>query len=113
MGLSSIEFMVQGSAPSPYKVKFTFDGVQNLNAYCTCKAGENGQYCKHRFSILRGEASAIVSKNLEDVAIVRSWLAGSDIEMAIHEVAEAEHNFDSARKKLTLAKKALVKAMLR
>jgi hypothetical protein len=106
----SLKFLVQGSADFPYEVTFTVKG-NNLNAYCTCPAGKNGQYCKHRMSILRGEANAVVSSNRGEVPIVQSWLAGSDIEFAIHDIAEAEHDFDEAKKKLSQAKRALAKAM--
>jgi uncharacterized Zn finger protein len=55
-------FIVQGSADEPYKVTFRRKG-NNLSAYCTCPAGENGQYCKHRFRILAGCDDGIVSEN--------------------------------------------------
>lgn len=63
------EFLVQGSALEPYKVTFKKVGG-NLSAYCTCPAGENGMYCKHRFNILEGSTKGIVSGNEADVQIV-------------------------------------------
>jgi len=51
----SVSFSVQGSAPEPYHVLFRRNGA-NLSAYCTCPAGENGMYCKHRIRILQGLA---------------------------------------------------------
>ena len=105
-----IKFLVQGSSNSPYEVTFIVEG-KNLNAFCTCPAGEKNQSCKHRMAILRGETDAVVSANKDEASIVRSWLAGSDIELAIHDLAEAEHDFEEARKKRDRAKKALVKAM--
>jgi len=105
-----IKFLVKGSSAVPYTVSFTLDGL-NLNAFCTCPAGKKGQYCKHRMSILRGESEAVVSSNIDEIPIVRTWLKGSDVELAIHNIAEAEHDIDEAKKKLTLAKSALAKAM--
>ncbi len=105
-----IKFLVKGSAPTPYRVTFSKEN-DNLNAYCTCPAGENGQYCKHRFSILSGSTSFIESDNSEQVEVVRSWLPGSDVEVALMELAEAEHEHDHAKKRLSLAKKSVAKAM--
>jgi uncharacterized Zn finger protein len=51
--MEEICFLVQGSAEEPYKVTFRKKG-NNLSAYCTCPAGENGQYCKHRIEV-RGQ----------------------------------------------------------
>jgi uncharacterized Zn finger protein len=105
-----ISFLVQGSALQPYHVVFTKE-ADNLNAICNCPAGLNGQYCKHRFSILAGDASAVVSSNVEDVETVKKWMAGSDIEEAMSELAEAEHHMDVAKKRVAKAKKALALSM--
>ena len=108
--MKEIEFLVQGSAPEPYRVTFIKD-KNNLNAFCTCPAGENGQYCKHRFAILAGDAKAITSKNKDQVATVRGWLPGTDLESALIELAEAEHEYDTAKKRLTIVKKRIAQAM--
>ena len=67
--MEELRFKVQGSASDPYDVTFQYHGT-NLSAYCTCPAGVNGQYCKHRFAIMAGEAIGIVSGNESDVATV-------------------------------------------
>lgn len=108
--MKQVEFLVLGSAAEPYRVTFMLDG-NNLSAFCTCPAGENGQYCKHRFGILRGEEKGIVSNNVAKVKEVAAWLPGSDVEAAMMEVAEAEHEHELAKKKLTAAKKKVAKAM--
>jgi len=108
--MDAIIFLVQGSAPEPYRVTFT-KTKNNLNAFCTCPAGDKGQYCKHRFAILSGSTASIVSENQDKVALVLSWLPGSDVEKALEEVAEAEQECDLAKKRLTLAKKKVPKAM--
>jgi len=108
--MKEIEFLVQGSAPEPYRVTFIKD-KDNLNAFCTCPAGENGQYCKHRFAILAGDAKAITSRNKEQVATILCWLPGTDLESALTELAEAEHEYDAAKERLTIAKKKVAQAM--
>jgi exonuclease VII small subunit len=52
-----------------------------------------------------------VSTNIEDVKIVQGWLAGSDLEMAIHNLAEGEAELERAKKKVAAAKKALAGVM--
>ena len=104
------EFLVQGSAPDPYAVTFVKDD-DNLSAYCTCPAGENGQYCKHRFAILSGIKTGIISDNANEVLMVKAWLVGADVQAAMLEVAAAEREAESAKKRLTAAKKVLAAGM--
>lgn len=104
-----INFLVQGSSNEPYKVTFQKNG-SNLSAFCTCPAGDNGQYCKHRFSILGGFHDGIVSGNKEDVEIVVSWLTGTDVEAAMNAVMDAEEKSEQAKRVLSEAKKRLAKA---
>ncbi len=107
--MESIVFKVKGSSLEPYEVTFTKNG-NNINAFCTCTAGENGQYCKHRFSIMAGDSEAVVSSNKYQVIVVKSWLLGSDLEKAMLELAEAEHEHDKAKKRLA-AKKNVARVM--
>jgi len=109
--MPEVIFHVQGSAAEPYVVTFRDRGGGNLSAYCTCPAGQNGQYCKHRFAILAGETKGIVSGNEEDVAKVLSWLAESDVEAALQDLEREQAAFDEAKKRVSRAKKALAKAM--
>lgn len=81
-----------------------------MSAYCTCAAGDNGQYCKHRFNILGGITEGVVSGNIQDVKIVESWLPGTDVENALNEVMDAEEQFNKAKQKLSSAKKRLAGA---
>ena len=105
-----ISFLVQGAAPNPYEVTFVKDSA-NLTALCTCPAGENGQYCKHRFRILSGSPEGIVSDNQAEVRTVESWLLGTDIEAALKQVKEAEAVFEKAEKELVKLKRRLARAM--
>jgi hypothetical protein len=103
-------FRVQGSEAEPYEVVFQKEGA-NLQAYCNCKAGENGLYCKHRFAILSGDASRVVSANAEEVTVVAGWLRGSDVEAALETVFEMEREMEAAKRRLSAAKKAVAIAM--
>lgn len=109
--MEEIFFEVQGSAPKPYRVSFVRQSSTNLSAYCTCAAGENGQYCKHRFTIMEGQKKGIVSTNADDVKIIQSWLVGTDIEKALLKLRDIEREAERIKTELTLAKKNLAKAL--
>lgn len=108
--METITFSVQGSAEDPYSVEFRKEGT-NLTAYCTCPAGAVGQYCKHRFRILQGEPEGIVGDRAADVKKVASWLAGTDVEAAMAELARAETEFEQAKKNVSALKKKLARAL--
>lgn len=109
--MEAAEFLVQGSAPEPYRVLFQRNG-KNLSAYCTCPAGEEGMHCKHRIRILQGSTEGIVSHNERDVALVAGWLVGTDVEVALHRVISLENEAARVTQALRLAKKALAKCFL-
>lgn len=109
--MREICFLVQGSAPEPYEVLFVRRSEHNLSAYCSCPAGENGQYCKHRFDILAGITKGIVSENESDVNTVQSWLPGTDLEAAIEKMHVLEKEMEEIKKALSSAKKDVTKAM--
>ena len=110
--MQEYRFLVQGSAADPYEVHFIQKDGSNLSAYCSCPAGSNGMYCKHRMNILAGLVDGIVSPNAQDVATVHSWLPGTDIERAMQEVVALEKEAEAIKKRLGSAKKSLAKAML-
>jgi uncharacterized Zn finger protein len=107
--MNEIRFAVQGSAEEPYRVTFRKKG-NNLSAYCTCPAGDNGQYCKHRINILCGSSQGIVSGNEANVRDVMSWLPDTDLEAALLAVLDAEKQCEKAKKELSAAKKRLARA---
>jgi uncharacterized Zn finger protein len=103
-------FLVKGSSADPYEVTFIKDGA-SLTAICTCPAGTYGNFCKHRISILDGNAQAITSDNADQAATVVSWLSGTDVEAALSEMREAERIADPDKKTLNDAKRKLARAM--
>ena len=109
--MEKIKFLVQGSAPEPYIVVFHKNG-NNLTAQCSCPAGENGMYCKHRFRIMEGSNENIVSNNISDVKLVATWLIGSDVEIAIKELKLAEDELLLAKKKVSDYKKKLARKLI-
>ena len=109
--LGRVEFSVEGSTGTPYDVTFVLREDSNLSAYCTCPAGQNGMYCKHRFAILSGDGRAITSGKPEHIVLVQEWLAGSDVEAAMQRVVELEKEAAKAKRAVSAAKKDLAAAM--
>jgi hypothetical protein len=106
-------FLVQGSAEEPYSVRFIAQSPSKLLAYCSCPAGMNGMYCKHRVNILMGSDKGVVSDNKHLVLDVAKLLPGTEIETSMREVEAHEEAVEVAKRALTAAKKALAGAMLR
>ena len=104
--MSEITFKVQGSESDPYVVTFAKDGA-NLTATCSCRAGKLGQYCKHRLNILLGDTDGMVGGDPADVAVVVSWLPGSDVEEALQQLAAAEAVAAKAQAEVVGLRKAL------
>ena len=109
--IKKIKFKVQGSAFDPYITTFELRG-KNLIAHCTCPAGEYGQYCKHRLNILRGNNDNIVSRNKNEVQIIVSWLPGTDVDIALNEMNEAQRNYEYAINQLKKVKKKFAKSLM-
>jgi hypothetical protein len=109
--MEELIFYVQGSSAEPYKVVFIRRSKTNLSAYCSCPAGENGLYCKHRLEILDGNKKSVVSSNADDVIIVQSWLSGTDVEKTLFKIRDLEKESTRIKAALSSAKKELAKAM--
>ncbi len=109
--MQEMRFEVQGSAQLPYEVIFVKRSEKKLSAYCSCPAGKNGQYCKHRINILEGITKGIVSQNETDVQTIQSWLPSTDVEAAIAKMRELEKEAEKIKKALSSAKKDVAKAM--
>lgn len=97
--MERMEFLVQGGELEPYRVTLEKSGA-NLNAYCTCAAGANGQYCKHRFRILSGNPEGIVGPDLEMLRLAVDWLVGTDVELTLRGLIAAEDQLISAKRAL-------------
>jgi uncharacterized Zn finger protein len=108
--MEQLTIQVKGSSADPYELTFIKDGA-SLTALCTCPAGNFGGSCKHRVAILDNDSDAVVEGDEEKVAVVVEWLAGTDVEAALHEMREASAAPDATRDSLAAAKKKLARAM--
>jgi SWIM zinc finger len=105
-----VEFIVEGSQGDEYGVTFEINGAA-ARASCTCPAGSNGQYCKHRLGLMDGDASPLLSDNNSDVARLPTLLRGTDLEAAHGRFSKAEAACAIAKYDFDAAKKALSRVM--
>ena len=98
-------FYVKGSASKPYRVTIERDGT-NLNAYCTCAAGSHGMCCKHRLRIFSGNPEGMLDPDLDLLRSIVDWIVGTDVELALIELARAEDEFDAAKESLRHAQQS-------
>ncbi|MBT8089046.1 MAG: SWIM zinc finger family protein [Gammaproteobacteria bacterium] len=108
--MNELSFLVKGSAADPYELTFIKDG-DSLTALCTCPAGQFGNFCKHRITILDGDDKAIVSNNADRVATIVEWLRGTDVAAALAEFRNLENTGSGSKNALAAAKKKLARAM--
>jgi uncharacterized Zn finger protein len=108
--MEQLVFLVKGSSSEPYELTFIKDG-DSLTALCTCPAGQFGNLCKHRVSILDGQTKSISSDNSSQVSTVTAWLAGTDVEAALLELRKAEESSETTKDDLAALKRKLSRAM--
>jgi uncharacterized Zn finger protein len=108
--MEQLVFLVKGSSSEPYELTFIKDG-DSLTALCTCPAGQFGNLCKHRVSILDGQTKSISSDNANQVSTVTGWLAGTDVEAALLELRKAEKSSETTKDDLAALKRKLSRAM--
>lgn len=110
--MDRIRFSVRGSKGDIYDVTFE-ESDGRVHAFCTCKAGQYGLYCRHRIRLMNGEYDRIAGENTEDLCRLREMLRGSDLESKYRAVTEAEKLYVSAKKVLDEAKGEFARAMYR
>jgi uncharacterized Zn finger protein len=108
--VEQLVFLVKGSSSDAYEITFIKDGA-SLTALCTCPAGQFGNSCKHRITILDGNSESVSSDNADRVSVVTEWLVGTDVETALGELRKAEKSTDSSKKDVAALKKKLARAM--
>jgi len=108
--MKELTISVKGSSADPYEVTFIKDG-DSLTALCSCPAGQYGNFCKHRISILDGNSDAIVSDNGDAVSTILEWLQGTDVAAALSEFRDLERASDTPKSALVAAKRKLARAM--
>lgn len=108
--MRQLKFTVRGTHGDLYTCTFEREG-DNLNAFCTCPDGLHGGYCKHRFALIDGHKSIVVSENAHDVDELPKMIAGTDVEAALNALEEAVKSLEAAEHDLAKAKHGLAVAM--
>lgn len=110
--MTRLEFNVQGSANKPYRVLLERE-KGNLNAFCSCPAGSNGQTCKHILRILSGNPEGLDGADCGHLRTAVDWVLDSDVGVALRTLTEAEDRYQSAKRHLADAKKRLSASLKR
>ncbi len=108
--MRQIEFTVRGMKGDLYTCTFERDG-DNLNAFCTCPDGRAGNYCKHRFALIDGNHTIVVSNNAKEVDDLPEMISGTDVETALVALSEAIETYQHAEKRLLETQRGLASAM--
>lgn len=110
-GMRNIVIEVYGSEGDVYEVAFTALSGKPL-ASCTCKAGSNGQFCKHRLALLAGDMGRLVDKSkAAEVKDVLGWAEFAPILGQVSRLHEIEAQIDELEKARSALKKAVGKAL--
>lgn len=107
--MSELLFQVQGPQGRPLAVTIRKNG-KNLTATCSCSSGVD-DICQHRINILSGSSKEIISNNHEEVKKVTSWIAGTDVGKAMHDMIESLKHLENAQEDFANARKRLIKAL--
>jgi hypothetical protein len=78
---------------------------------CTCPAGQNGQFCKHRFGLIKGEEHELV-RSSHPVFDLQNMVSGRRLEVAINEMVKQERIFQQAQSRLRSVKKSVARIIL-
>jgi hypothetical protein len=109
--MKELEFMAQESNDEPPRRVIISKDKGNVTARCTCPRGGAGHICRHRLSILSGNARLVVSNNLADVKHVEAWVVWSDVGMLITRLVEAQKRLQAARSEAEKATAAVNEAV--
>ena len=109
----AIRFSVLGQDGAIHEVTVEqeIDNTLNLSSHCTCIDANGKVFCGHQFDILDGHMGNVVEANPEGSAILKRWLAGSDIETAMIELSKAKTELRLAMEKVDKCRKKLIRKM--
>ncbi len=108
--MKRLDFLVEGSKGDEYHVVFERNGT-NLNIFCSCKAGQNGLYCKHRFALMDGVIDDLISDNEDEASEIKDIISGTDVEIAYQKALQLEEAHAEIKRQLDEAKRDLAEAM--
>lgn len=86
---AKILFRVTGSRGDIYDVGFGRKGG-GIVFLCSCPAGWYGSHCRHRFKLLSGDTSDLLSDNADQVVQLKAEISGTALERALAELRLTE-----------------------
>lgn len=84
----------------------------NLRALCSCGEAVADSICDHRFSILECDTANVLSANPADVNVLRDWIKGTDIDVAMRNLSKAKTELKLAHEKVARAREVLARRMM-
>ena len=88
------------------------DNSMNLSSHCSCIDAADKTLCGHQFDILDGQTGNVVQANPEGFAVLKRWMAGSDIEAAMIDLSKAKTELRLSMEKVEKCRKKLIKKMI-
>ena len=85
----SLHFDVEGSTGNTYKI-VAWRTERHFRMTCTCDAGKNCCFCKHRDALLNGIVDHLLSNNTTDVTKLIEMIKGTEAERLFLKVRELE-----------------------
>jgi NAD-dependent DNA ligase len=73
----SLHFDVEGSTGNIYDIE-AWKEANHFRMTCTCDAGKNSHFCRHRDALLNGVVDHLISHNTSDVAKLVGMIAGTE-----------------------------------
>lgn len=105
-----LRFIVRGSTGNEYEIIASRLG-DNFRMSCSCEAGQKGTCCKHRFALLEGDVSHLISSNSQEIDQLRVLVRGSEVERRYRMVCKLEADKTALEHALRAQKKALAREM--
>jgi DNA polymerase-3 subunit epsilon len=75
----ALRFLVKGSTGNIYEITARRT-ANRLRMTCTCQAGQNHIWCKHRTALIDGDVSNLVSGTLSEIKKLSEWTLDAEIE---------------------------------
>lgn len=104
-------FLVQGSAPEPYNVEFSYT-EEKFSAQCDCPAGLMGTLCKHILSILEGEIpKGLVDGDTKKIPNIITAFKNSEVGSVYEIFKDTEVEVEQLKKEMKNRKKQVARML--
>ncbi|NLW84868.1 MAG: hypothetical protein GXY41_10790 [Phycisphaerae bacterium] len=112
MAKKHITLLAKSSSGYFYNVEVYFE-ENNILAYCSCQAGENGMLCKHVKGIINGDDTILYdTKQKKELEQICNHLPETAIPLLVSEIKNTEDLLEEAKRNAKKAKKNLEKVLL-